>query len=55
VLIAADDVDWERMAAFSFIEAFIVTGCPRITLDNQESFGKPVLNEEDAYDLLKRV
>lgn len=55
VLIAADDVNWERMAAFPFIEAFIVTGCPRITLDNQESFGKPVLNEEDAYDLLKRV
>ena len=55
VLIAADDVNWERMAAFPFIEAFIVTGCPRITLDNQESFGKPVLNEEDAYDLLRRV
>jgi len=55
VLIAADDVNWERMAAFPFIEAFIVTGCPRITLDNQESFGKPVLNEEDAYDLLRRL
>jgi len=55
LLIAADDVNWERMAAFPFIEAFIVTGCPRISLDNQESFDKPVLNEEDAYDLLKRV
>jgi 2-(3-amino-3-carboxypropyl)histidine synthase len=55
VLIAAGDVNWERMTAFPFVEVFIVTGCPRITLDNQESFGKPVLNEEDAHELLKRV
>jgi 2-(3-amino-3-carboxypropyl)histidine synthase len=54
VLITADDVNWERMAAFPFVEAFVVTGCPRIALDNQEAFGRPVLNEEDAYELLKR-
>jgi len=54
VLITADDVNWERMAAFPFVEAFVVTGCPRIALDNQEGFGRPVLNEEDAYELLKR-
>jgi diphthamide biosynthesis enzyme Dph1/Dph2-like protein len=50
-----DEVNWERMAPFTFVEAFIITGCPRISLDNQESFGKPVLNEEDAEELLKRV
>lgn len=54
-LIAMDEVNWERMAPFTFVEAFIITGCPRISLDNQESFGKPVLNEEDAEELLKRV
>ncbi|MDD1766450.1 MAG: diphthamide biosynthesis enzyme Dph2 [Candidatus Methanomethyliaceae archaeon] len=54
VLITADDVNWERMAAFPFVEAFVVTGCPRIALDNQEGFGRPVLNEEDAYNLIGR-
>jgi 2-(3-amino-3-carboxypropyl)histidine synthase len=51
ILIIANDVNWERIAAFPFIEAFIVSGCPRIALD-QEVFDKPVLNEEDAYNLL---
>lgn len=54
-LIAMDEVNWERMAPFTFVEAFIITGCPRISLDNQDSFGKPVLNVEDALELLKRA
>jgi 2-(3-amino-3-carboxypropyl)histidine synthase len=54
-LIAMDEVNQERMAPFTFVDAFIITGCPRISIDNQDSFGKPVLNEEDALELLKRV
>ena len=54
-LIIVDDVNWERIAPFTFVDAFIVTGCPRIALDNQDSFAKPVLGMEDAQELLKRV
>ena len=54
-LIAMWDVNWERMAPFTFVDAFIVTGCPRIALDNQDGFGKPVLNLEDAQELLRRL
>ncbi len=53
VMVVADDVSWERLSGFTFVDAFIITGCPRISLDNQESFGKPVLNEEDAAELLR--
>jgi 2-(3-amino-3-carboxypropyl)histidine synthase len=55
IIIAMDDVSWDRMAPFTFIEAFIVTGCPRIALDNRDSFVKPVLNEEEAVELLRRL
>jgi 2-(3-amino-3-carboxypropyl)histidine synthase len=54
-LILMEEATWERMAPFTFIDAFIVTGCPRVALDNQESFIKPVLNLEDAQELLRRL
>jgi len=54
-MLAAGDVSWERLAGFTFLDAFVITGCPRIPLDNQELFGKPVLSGEDALELLKRV
>ncbi|MGC8936480.1 MAG: diphthamide biosynthesis enzyme Dph2, partial [Candidatus Methanomethylicaceae archaeon] len=53
VMLVADEVNWERLSCFTFVDVFIITGCPRISLDNQESFGKPVLNGEDARELLK--
>lgn len=54
-LISAVEVNWDGLAGFSFVDAFIVTGCPRIPVDNQESFGKPVLNVMEAQELLSRV
>ena len=54
-LISAVEVNWEGLAGLSFVDAFIVTGCPRIAVDNQESFGKPVLNVMEAQELLRRV
>lgn len=54
-MLISDDINWERLAPFGFLEAFIVTGCPRIAIDCQDSFKRPVLNEEDAGELLKRL
>ncbi len=54
-MLVADEINWEMLAPFGFIEAFIVTGCPRIALDNRDSFKRPLLNEDDAGELLKRL
>ncbi|MGQ9759513.1 MAG: diphthamide biosynthesis enzyme Dph2 [Candidatus Methanomethylicaceae archaeon] len=54
-MVIADDASWERLSSFTFIEAFIITGCPRISLDNYEVFARPVLNEEDAMELLRVI
>jgi len=52
VMLVADEVSWERLSSLTFIDSYIVTGCPRISLDNQDIFRKPVLNEEEARELL---
>jgi 2-(3-amino-3-carboxypropyl)histidine synthase len=54
-MLIADEINWERLAPFGFIEAFIITGCPRIALDNRDGFKRPLLNEEDAVELIKRL
>jgi 2-(3-amino-3-carboxypropyl)histidine synthase len=54
-MLIANEINWERLASFGFVDAFVITGCPRIALDNQDSFKRPVLNEEDAEELLKRL
>ncbi len=54
-LIVADEASWDRLAGFSFAEVLVVTGCPRVAPDNQECFPKPVLNAQEAEELLKRI
>lgn len=54
-VLVGDEITWERLAPFGFIEAFIITGCPRIALDNRDGFSRPLLNEEDARELMKRL
>jgi len=54
-LLVAEEITWERLAPFGFVEAFIVTGCPRIALDNRDSFERPLLSGEDALELVKRL
>jgi len=53
LMVVAEEVNWERLSSLTFVDSFIITGCPRISLDNQEIFGKPVLNSEDFKELLK--
>jgi 2-(3-amino-3-carboxypropyl)histidine synthase len=54
-MLVADEINWERLAPFGFVEAFIITGCPRIALDNRDGFNRPLLNEDDAHELMKRL
>jgi len=55
VMVVAEEVNWERLSSLTFVDSFIITGCPRISLDNQEIFGKPVINAEDFKELLKVI
>ncbi len=54
-IIAAGEASWERLAGFSFADALVVTGCPRVAPDNQASYPKPVLNMQECEELLKRL
>jgi 2-(3-amino-3-carboxypropyl)histidine synthase len=54
-MLVAGEINWERLAPFGFIDAFVITGCPRIALDNRDGFSRPLLNEEDAQELIKRL
>ncbi len=54
-LLVGDDVSPERLAAFPFIESFIVTGCPRIATDTQQDPNRPVLNEAEAWKMLEII
>ena len=48
VLLAMREIDPSVLENFSDIEGFVNTGCPRISLDDQERFRRPVLNPEEV-------
>ncbi|RZN57403.1 MAG: diphthamide biosynthesis enzyme Dph2 [Candidatus Methanomethylicota archaeon] len=52
-LLISDNVNWDEISSFTYIDVFIVTGCPRISIDNRDNFKKPILNIEEAYELIK--
>ena len=45
-LITLKDITPDNLAYFPSIEAYIQTGCPRISIDDLYNFHKPVLNIE---------
>ncbi|OGD46937.1 diphthamide biosynthesis enzyme Dph2 [Candidatus Bathyarchaeota archaeon RBG_16_48_13] len=47
VLLAAREVIPESLLNFQDIEAFVITACPRIAIDDSQRFLKPVLNQEE--------
>lgn len=51
-LIALREITAERISALTDIEAFVQTGCPRISVDGY-NFGKPVLSVPQTDALLK--
>ncbi|MFQ6124183.1 MAG: diphthamide biosynthesis enzyme Dph2 [Candidatus Heimdallarchaeota archaeon] len=52
LLLILRDVTGERIMAFNFLDAFVVTSCPRIAIDDSEQFIKPVLNSYELGVLL---
>lgn len=52
LLLTLRDVTGERIMAFNFLDAFVVTSCPRIAIDDSERFIKPVLNSYELGVLL---
>lgn len=47
-LICVKEVNPENLGSFIDIEAFVNTGCPRIPIEDQARFNKPILNPEEA-------
>lgn len=43
-----DSISFSQLENFPFIEVWVNTACPRIGLDDQEQFGKGVINLNDA-------
>jgi len=48
VLLSARECIPENLESFVDIEAFVITACPRLAIDDQERFRKPILNLEET-------
>lgn len=48
VLLSASECTPENLESFTDLEAFVITACPRIAIDDQERFRRPILNIEEA-------
>lgn len=48
------EINNENLSYFIEIDAFIQTGCPRISIDDQLSFSKPVLNYEQYLIMIEK-
>jgi 2-(3-amino-3-carboxypropyl)histidine synthase len=48
VFLSAREFTPETLESFTDVEAFVVTGCPRLAIDDQERFRRPILNTEEV-------
>jgi len=48
LLAVVDEISVERLYAFTWADAFIIAGCPRLVFDHLEIYGKPVVDVEDV-------
>jgi len=55
VLLALREINAEALREFPSIEAFVNTGCPRVSTDDLSTFEKPVLNVNEALVMLGRM
>jgi diphthamide biosynthesis enzyme Dph1/Dph2-like protein len=44
-------VEFQELENFPFIEVFVNTACPRIGLEDQKKFPRPVVNLADVEEL----
>jgi 2-(3-amino-3-carboxypropyl)histidine synthase len=54
VLLSARECIPENLESFVDIEAFVITACPRLAIDDQERFRKPILNTEETLIAIGR-
>jgi 2-(3-amino-3-carboxypropyl)histidine synthase len=43
-ILISNDIDFEGLADFPFVECFVNTACPRIAYDDIEKFSRPVID-----------
>jgi 2-(3-amino-3-carboxypropyl)histidine synthase len=48
ILICATEVIPETLDSFTDLESYVEISCPRISTDDQERYGKPILNPEEV-------
>ncbi|MCD6510042.1 MAG: diphthamide biosynthesis enzyme Dph2 [Thermoprotei archaeon] len=53
IVITVRDVTSEKLAAFTNLEAFVNTCCPRLSLDDREAMGRPILAPHELSFVLK--
>jgi len=49
ILLSAIECTPEGLESFTDLEAFVITACPRLAIDDQERFRRPILNVEEAF------
>lgn len=52
---ASNNVEFQELENFPFIEVFVNTACPRIGLEDQKKFSKPVVNLADVEELAENL
>jgi len=53
--LASNNVGFQELENFPFIEVFVNTACPRIGLEDQKKFPKPVVNLADVEELVDNL
>lgn len=54
-ILLSDNIDFEGLENFPFIECFVNTACPRISLDDQKRAPRPIVSIDDiTYDMEAR-
>jgi 2-(3-amino-3-carboxypropyl)histidine synthase len=48
VLLVSRECAPEGLESFTDVEAFVITSCPRLAIDDQDRFTRPILNVEEA-------
>jgi 2-(3-amino-3-carboxypropyl)histidine synthase len=46
-IMISNDIDFNQLENFPFVEMWVNTACPRIAYDDYDKFNKPVINIED--------
>jgi len=48
ILVTMDEINPNKLMSFYDVDAFVITACPRIAVDDYSKFEKPVINSREA-------